>query len=216
MKRIYFISLSFIFFYCSHKTIIPSLPISEKYTIYRILIDSIYFKNIFNENCNIKHYNVILIDSTVNHNSRMKTFISSLRPILSESERHKNRIKFFNDSIPGYDWEELFNSEILMETKSNAINKSLFYPSNDIVIIQPDSLKAIFKHLDGWNYFYQKYPYSNGFFMVSSIAFNKELNQALIYCEHHYGDVGAEGITLLFIKKGNRWQIEKNLGGWYS
>lgn len=67
-----------------------------------------------------------------------------------------------------------------------------------------------------WETFHRKYPDAAGFFMLSKVGFNPEMNQAIVYRAFACGDTCGHGSYLFLIKEGEVWTIKAQAGQWVS
>jgi hypothetical protein len=68
----------------------------------------------------------------------------------------------------------------------------------------------------GWDIFYQKYPDSDGLVALSRVGFNAAMNQALVYVEHSYADLGADGNCYLVQNVDGDWSVTQEIMLWIS
>ena len=66
-----------------------------------------------------------------------------------------------------------------------------------------------------WEYFWHKYPASTGLIFLSHVGYNKERDQALVYCASHQGSEFAAGY-LVVLRRGSGWHIESEIMLWVS
>ena len=67
-----------------------------------------------------------------------------------------------------------------------------------------------------WETFYQNYPGADGFFVLSKIGFNREMNQALVYRVFACGSTCGFGSYVLLVKEAGVWRIRSEAGNWIS
>jgi hypothetical protein len=79
-----------------------------------------------------------------------------------------------------------------------------------VTFVDESELKSIFgSGLDGWDRFYKRYPKASGFLTLSRIAFDDAFSQALLFVDHTYGMLGAQGSFVFLRKTSKGWTIEK-------
>jgi hypothetical protein len=71
-------------------------------------------------------------------------------------------------------------------------------------------------HGEWWDDFYRQYPGAEGFFTLSKVGFNREMNQALVYRSFACQDTCGYGSYVLLVKEGGVWRIKAQAGQWIS
>lgn len=69
---------------------------------------------------------------------------------------------------------------------------------------------------DNWTKFYEKYPDSGGFIMLSNVGFSKTGDQALVYVVHWCGDLCGTGHYVLLSKDEDKWKVDEKAMIWIS
>lgn len=64
----------------------------------------------------------------------------------------------------------------------------------------------------GWREFYERFPMSRGYSLVSAVGFNSDKTQALVYFGHHCGGLCGFGRFYLLEKKDGKWQVAPIVG----
>lgn len=67
-----------------------------------------------------------------------------------------------------------------------------------------------------WEAFYRKHPGATGFFVLSRVGFNSEMNQALVYRAFSCGSTCGYGSYVLLVKEAGVWKIRGQAGNWIS
>jgi hypothetical protein len=67
-----------------------------------------------------------------------------------------------------------------------------------------------------WASFYRNYRDATGFYTLSKVGFNREMNQALVYRAFACGDTCGHGSYVLLVKDGGVWRIKTQAGIWIS
>lgn len=67
-----------------------------------------------------------------------------------------------------------------------------------------------------WAAFYRKYPGADGFFVLSKVGFNSEMNQALVYRAFSCDSTCGHGSYVLLVKEAGVWRIKAQAGSWIS
>jgi hypothetical protein len=67
-----------------------------------------------------------------------------------------------------------------------------------------------------WEAFYRKHPGATGFFLMSKVGFNGEMNQALVYRAFACGSTCGYGSYVLLVKEAGVWKIRAEAGTWIS
>lgn len=78
-----------------------------------------------------------------------------------------------------------------------------------VSFVEESELKSVFgSGIDGWERFYKRYPKASGFMSLSRVAFDQEFSRALLFVDHTYGLLGAQGSFVLLRKTSTGWTIE--------
>ncbi|HEY6188997.1 MAG TPA: hypothetical protein VIW80_15180 [Pyrinomonadaceae bacterium] len=67
-----------------------------------------------------------------------------------------------------------------------------------------------------WEAFYRNHPGANGFFVLSKVGFNREMDQALVYRAFACGSTCGYGSYVLLAKEAGIWRIKSHAGDWIS
>jgi hypothetical protein len=93
------------------------------------------------------------------------------------------------------------------------VNKKSWVLEKAIPMDQPyefvfaEELKAIFSEgIEGWKSFYQKYPDSGGYNLLSAVGFNSDKTVAVVYIAHWCGGLCGGGEFEVLQKKNDKWQ----------
>jgi len=70
--------------------------------------------------------------------------------------------------------------------------------------------------LKGWERFYEKYPHSPGYLMLSRIGYNAGRDEAMVYSARCCGALCGEGRYILVAKDRDGWRIKNELHLWIS
>ena len=70
--------------------------------------------------------------------------------------------------------------------------------------------------LKGWERFYEKYPHSPGYLMLSRIGYNAGRDEAMVYSARCCGALCGEGRYILVTKDRDGWRIKNELNLWIS
>lgn len=69
---------------------------------------------------------------------------------------------------------------------------------------------------EAWKTFYERYPASNGYVVLSRVGFNPAKDQALVYVAWMCNERCGEGKVVLLSKREGRWKIENHHLLWVS
>lgn len=72
------------------------------------------------------------------------------------------------------------------------------------------------KDRDRWMSFYEKYPDSGGYIMLSNVGFNKAKDQALVYFVHWCGGLCGTGHYIVLTKSDKGWEMLGKTMIWIS
>lgn len=86
----------------------------------------------------------------------------------------------------------------------------------EYVLLSAEEQQSIFNQPDGWGAFYEKYPDSGGYTVLSRVGFNDTLDQALIYVANVGGPLMGAGNYYLLEKKDGEWLIIEQIMVWIS
>lgn len=86
----------------------------------------------------------------------------------------------------------------------------------EYVLLSAEEQRSIFDQPDGWGSFYEKYPDSGGYTVLSRVGFNDTLDQALIYVANVAGPLMGAGNYYLLEKKDGEWRIIEQIMVWIS
>ena len=67
-----------------------------------------------------------------------------------------------------------------------------------------------------WERFYEKYPHSPGYVMLSRVGYNAARDQAMVYAAHSCHGLCGEGRYILLTKGRDGWRIKNELHLWIS
>jgi len=67
-----------------------------------------------------------------------------------------------------------------------------------------------------WERFYEKYPHSPGYVMLSRVGYNATGDQAMVYAARCCHGLCGEGRYMLLTKGGDGWKIKNELHLWIS
>jgi hypothetical protein len=75
-------------------------------------------------------------------------------------------------------------------------------------LVSADTINLFFKEhgVGGWQYFYERYPDSGGFTIVSPVGFNKTKTLAVVYTGSGCGGLCGQWGFHLFEKVNNKWK----------
>ena len=92
------------------------------------------------------------------------------------------------------------------------VNKKTWLLEKTIPMEQPyefvfsSELRAIFSEgVNGWKTFYEKYPNSGGYNIVSAVGFNRDKTVAVVYIAHSCGGLCGGGRFEVLQKKDGKW-----------
>lgn len=68
----------------------------------------------------------------------------------------------------------------------------------------------------GWDFFYKKYPDSQGITTLSRVGFNIDKTKALVYFGTQSDGLAGTGYYVILQKEINRWKIVKKQMLWIS
>ena len=77
-------------------------------------------------------------------------------------------------------------------------------------MISAEELEEYFDDWFHWDWFYDKYPNSNGLIVFTRIGYNSDKSQAIVRIEHVRGDGARDGEGyIVYIEKNNNneWKI---------
>jgi hypothetical protein len=81
-------------------------------------------------------------------------------------------------------------------------------------IITSDELRSIFEGgIEGWEKFYEKYPESGGYILLSAVGFNADKTIAVVYMRHSCGGLCGEGQFYVLNKQDGKWMHLSWKGG---
>ena len=178
--------------------------------IYGILIDSLVSR--------VHGNSVIVTDSTVN-------YVDLLTPIDENGNEKTTKtcpLLGFKYIYPTFwkliDTLELCESYSALNKKKYHFNPKKINCSTKLIQISSDSLKRIFSLpiKNHWEYFRNMFPKSNGTFMISRVAFNYKMTQAVVYTEQMEDYLNGEGADYLLLKVKGKWEIQCRLRRWAS
>ena len=69
---------------------------------------------------------------------------------------------------------------------------------------------------DFWTRWYEEFPRSRGYVLLSTPAVSAEKNSALLMLTHAYGSLGAEGLLLLLDRGDSEWRVRRKWTLWMS
>lgn len=69
---------------------------------------------------------------------------------------------------------------------------------------------------EGWKRFYARYPKSSGIIGLSTVGFNREMNQALVVTSRGCGWLCGAGHYVLLTKEGGVWKVHSKTMTWVS
>ena len=81
-------------------------------------------------------------------------------------------------------------------------NTDNFITTVPVILFSERESREIFGSGSGWKKFYEKYPFSQGIMTLSRIAFNSQMNQALIYVTNEAEDSIGGGYFVLLVRDG--------------
>lgn len=67
-----------------------------------------------------------------------------------------------------------------------------------------------------WADFAEKYPETEGVFIVSRAGLNATRDEALVSISYYCGDLCAEGGVFLMVKEGGVWKFKQSLAAWMA
>jgi hypothetical protein len=68
----------------------------------------------------------------------------------------------------------------------------------------------------GWKDFYKRYPKSSGYWNFSTVGYDANGTEALVYVGHHCGGLCGTGHLVLLAKKNDRWIVKNRVMLWIS
>lgn len=83
------------------------------------------------------------------------------------------------------------------------------------MLLSREELTSIFRQGDGWSEFRRRYS-ADQLIDVSRVAFNHDMNQALVYISSTSGSKSRVGSYVLLVKDGETWTIRHKLDAWVS
>ena len=199
---------------CNKRAEQPILPPSaEEYSIFAVVIDSVYYSTILGEP---PPQLVVITDSTIAETS----VDSSMMVRMSGDSRavYKDRFDFYQKEFPVADWLALKGPFNKINFRRFPLSADSIRLENPFQLLSQDSVRSIFavNPSHGWMRFQQRYPQSNGFIGFSRVAFNQARSEAVVYYEHCWDGLGAEGAFALLRNQNGRWHLIKRIRTWES
>lgn len=100
--------------------------------------------------------------------------------------------------------EDVLADFIESNNTTSVLKKPVDFPK--VKMISRSHLDQIFKEGD-YDNFYKFYPNSGGYFNFSSVGFNKNFTEALLYCSRYANEKGAGGDIIYLKKEGGVWKV---------
>ncbi len=86
-----------------------------------------------------------------------------------------------------------------------------------VIFLSEKEQKQVFrKGQDGWTRFNKKYPKAKRIISFSRVGFNQERTQALVSVSMSCGGQCGEGGFILLQKENGKWNVQKDIGLWFS
>ena len=154
----------------------------ENDIIYNLLIDKIY------PNSSDSYYKKIIIGEYTK---------------AGEEIHQEINIEKLQDKFPSIQSETYLNFiEVTENTKRLTLSLNREYQ-----IISQREESIIFYKPENWNEFYIKYPQTNGLMKLSAVGFNKNITQALVYCENIANGWDGFASIFFFDRKNGNWTL---------
>jgi hypothetical protein len=83
------------------------------------------------------------------------------------------------------------------------------------ILLSREEVDGITRGPNGWGDFLKKYPHQS-LIWLSRIAFNREMNKALVYTGSESGGKSGQGSFVLFIKENGAWILKYTIVSWRS
>jgi len=126
----------------------------------------------------------------------------------------KQTLEYVKSGLPSVSKETLNN--YLDRNKTPSQLSPDMQLSVEYVLLSAEEQQTIFNESNGWDTFYEKYPGSGGYTVLSRVGFNKTLDQALIYVANVGGPLMGAGYYYLLEKKDGEWHIIEQVMVWIS
>jgi hypothetical protein len=78
-------------------------------------------------------------------------------------------------------------------------------------LVDAKEIDAIFDNKGWWTDYYEKYPGSQGYLVLSKVGFSADGSQALFYAENRCGGKCATGTYVVMQKSGTSWKLMKEI-----
>lgn len=137
-----------------------------------------------------------------------------------EAKAKRLVIQIETEDYPGFDDTDCLKPEKGEEEKSAPVitayrsaNKDpkllqrKFDPNVEYELVSKASIRAFFtkKSVAGWKDFYEKYPESGGYIMMSAVGFNADKSLAIVYVGHSCGGLCGGGYYHFLNKIDGKW-----------
>lgn len=89
--------------------------------------------------------------------------------------------------------------------------------SQEYIILGENDFNTLFRAgIDGWKDYYQNYPNSGGYMMLSPVAFDTTMNKAILIVGVQCGPTCGFGALAYLEKENGIWNIKKGTNLWIS
>jgi hypothetical protein len=168
---------------------------TEKYTVYSAVIRDMYVED-FIQLLVIKHEHDCEVPSPQQEGS-----------LLPDSEQWAIK------QMPGLKGETIddFQSK---PRRCNSLTSKLDIPIS-YELVDDRELEKLFRDRS-WTGFNARYPSSSGIIILSTIGFNREMDQAFLYTARGCGGLCGAGYYVLLTKDDRGWKVQKKINVWVS
>ena len=123
-------------------------------------------------------------------------------------------LQWVSQEIPAVQ-EETLKNFLVKNTEPHPLG-DFFILNQPIIFICEEEAQEVFQRNNGWEEFYEKYPFSQGIMTLSRVGFNSKMNQALVYVENRVHCSIGVGYYVLLTKENGVWTIQNWVTKWVA
>jgi hypothetical protein len=152
-----------------------------------------------------------------NDGKAVKLIVINDHAIIIKDTCSQDKIAEYDKRIANDDLRVLFES-LRAKNRESISLKRRFNIRHDYVLLHESDLAAILKakDIEGWDYFYEKYPNSSGYVSLSRVGFNTTFTKAIVFIEQSCGSLCSSGDYILFEKRDGKWREVDKFNCWIS
>lgn len=160
-------------------------------------------------------YSTLLNNLIPQQSSRSLYILDETIPSTADNFNVDEHYNFLRTKLPALSKEALINFNDINKT-TNKLEDRFKLTINYAIFQNIEYKKNFFNPKKGWDYFYKRYPQASGIMKFSSIGYNKDKNQAIVYYSFTCDVECGSGSFILLTRSTSGWQINSQLQVWRS